>query len=139
MTILPRILRLALALLLAFVAGLAVSTPAVAQSYTQHNLVSDLPGVAPTTDPNLVNPWGIVFPPTGPFWISDNNAGVSTLYNGNGSPFPIASPLVVMIPPPTGASGSGTPTGVGFNGTTDFVVSNVTASSQRGSLFATES
>jgi len=61
MTILPRILRLALALLLAFVAGLAVSTPTVAQSYTQHNLVSDLPGVAPTTDANLVNPWGIVF------------------------------------------------------------------------------
>jgi len=57
------------------VAGLAVSTPAVAQSYTQHNLVSDLPGVAPTTDANLVNPWGIVFPPKGPFWISDNNAG----------------------------------------------------------------
>jgi hypothetical protein len=92
MTILPRILRLALALLLAFVAGLAVSTPAVAQSYTQHNLVSDLPGVAPTTDANLVNPWGIVFPPKGPFWISDNNAGVSTLYDGNGNPFPVGSP-----------------------------------------------
>ena len=85
MTILPRILpeRLALALLLAFVAVLAVSTPAVAQSYTQHNLVSDLPGVAPTTDPNLVNPWGIVFAPTGPFWISDNNAGGSDLPSKN--------------------------------------------------------
>ena len=138
MTILPRILRLALALLLAFVAGLAVSTPAVAQSYTQHNLVSDLPGVAPTTDANLVNPWGIVFPPKGPFWISDNNAGVSTLYDGNGNPFPVGSPLVVMIPPPTGGSGSGTPTGVVFNGTTDFVVSNGTASSQGVFLFATE-
>src|SRR5207248_11035973 len=91
----------ALALLLALMA-VAVSTPAVAQSYTQHNLVSDLPGGAPTTDPNLVNPWGIVFPPTGPFWISDNNAGVSTLYDGNGNPFPVGSPLVVMIPPPTG-------------------------------------
>ena len=77
MTILPRIFRdrLALALLLAFVAALAVSTPAMAQSYTQHNLVSDLPRVPPTTDANLVNPWGIVFPPKGPFWISDNNAG----------------------------------------------------------------
>jgi len=38
---------------------------------------------------------GIVFPPTGPFWISDNYAGVSTLYKGNGNPFPVASPLVV--------------------------------------------
>ena len=140
MTILPKILpdRLALALLLAIVTVLAVSTPAVAQSYTQHNLVSDLPGVAPTTDPNLVNPWGIVFPPTGPFWISDNNAGVSTLYDGNGNPFPVGSPLVVMIPPPTGGSGSGTPTGVVFNGTADFVVSNGTASGQGLFLFATE-
>src|SRR2546425_2825598 len=116
----------------------SVSSPASAQSYKQENLVSDLPGVAATRDPNLINPWGIVFPPTGPFWISDNNAGVSTLYNGNGSPFPIGSPLVVMIPPPKGGSGSGTPTGVVFNGTTDFVVSNGTASSQGLFLFATE-
>src|SRR6266436_5000885 len=138
MTILPRILRLALALLLAFVAGLAVSTPAAAQSYTQHNLVSDLPGVAPTTDANLVNPWGIVFPPKGPFWISDKNAGVSTLYDGKGNAFPVGCPSVVMIPPPTGGSGAGTPAGVVFKGTADFVVSNKTASSQGLFLFATE-
>ncbi len=49
----------------------------------QTNLVSDLPGVAQKTDPNLVNPWGISESPTSPFWISDNNAGVSTLYNYN--------------------------------------------------------
>src|SRR6266852_8323347 len=140
MTILPRILpdRLALVLLLALVAVLAALTPAVAQSYTQHNLVSDLPGVAPTTDPNLVNPWSIVFPPKGPFWISDNNAGVSTLYDGNGNPFPVGFPLVVMIPPPTEGSGSGSPTGVVFNGTADFVVSNGTASKPGVFLFATE-
>jgi uncharacterized protein (TIGR03118 family) len=140
MTIQPRISRdrLALAGLLALAVVLAISTSAAAQSYTQHNLVSDLPSVAPTTDRNLVNPWGIVFAPTGPFWISDNNAGVSTLYDGNGNPFPVGSPLVVMIPPPTGGSGSGTPTGIVFNGTADFVVSNGTASSQGVFLFATE-
>src|SRR5260370_33828108 len=140
MTTLARILldRFALALLLALAAVLAVSTPAMAQSYSQHNLVAALPGVAPTTDSNLVNPWGMVFAPKGPFWISDNNAGVSTLYDGSGNPFPIGSPLVVMIPPPTGGSGSGTPTGVVFNGTADFVVSNKTASSQGLFLFATE-
>src|SRR2546426_4821555 len=59
----------------------SVSSPVSAQSYKQENLVSDLPGVAATMDPNLINPWGIAFPPTGPFWISDNNAGVSTLYD----------------------------------------------------------
>src|ERR1700722_9909183 len=47
----------------------------------QTNLVSDLPGVAQFTDPNLVNPWGISESAGSPFWISDNNAGVSTLYN----------------------------------------------------------
>ena len=46
----------------------------------QSNLVSDLPGVAQVQDPNLVNPWGISESSTSPFWISDNNTGVSTLY-----------------------------------------------------------
>src|SRR5882724_5689955 len=30
-----------------------------AQHYVQTNLVSDIPGLATTTDPNLVNPWGL--------------------------------------------------------------------------------
>lgn len=37
-----------------------------------------------TTDPDLINPWGISFGPTTPFWISDNGAGKATLYNGFG-------------------------------------------------------
>jgi hypothetical protein len=33
-------------------------------------------------DPNLLNPWSVTEIPTGsPFWVSDNNAGVATLYN----------------------------------------------------------
>ena len=35
-----------------------------ANRYTQHNLVSDIPGIADQTDPNLVNPWGISMSPT---------------------------------------------------------------------------
>ena len=57
-----------------------------AASYHQHNLVSDLPGVADHTDTNLVNPWGISFSGGSPFWISDNGTGLSTLYNGLGVP-----------------------------------------------------
>src|SRR5215831_1690040 len=35
-----------------------------------------------TVDPNLLNPWGVTEIPTGsPFWVSDNAAGVATLYN----------------------------------------------------------
>ncbi len=74
-------------------------------------LVSDIPGEAPVTDPNLVNPWGIAYSPTGPFWVADNHTGVSTLYDGSGQP----QSLVVTIPPPAGGGGPGTPTGVAFN------------------------
>jgi uncharacterized protein (TIGR03118 family) len=84
----------------------------------QTNLVSDLPGVAQVQDPNLVNPWGISESSGSPFWISDNNAGVSTLYNvpgANNTPVSI-NPLVVSIPTPGNALGStGAPTGTVFN------------------------
>ena len=105
---------LRLGLLLLLVVGLI---PATAWSaYVQSNLVSDIPGVAPVTDPNLVNPWGISHNDSGPFWVSDNGASVSTLYNGSGQPFPIASPLIVTIPP----AGTSAPTGQVFNGSASF-------------------
>jgi uncharacterized protein (TIGR03118 family) len=84
----------------------------------QTNLVSDLPGVAAVQDPNLVNPWGISESANSPFWISDNNAGVSTLYRvpgTNNTPVSI-NPLVVRIPTPGDPLGaSGAPTGTVFN------------------------
>jgi hypothetical protein len=49
-----------------------VTAPGGANAYMQENLVSDLDGTALRTDPNLINPWGIVPFPNGPFWISDN-------------------------------------------------------------------
>ncbi|MCL2769707.1 MAG: TIGR03118 family protein [Solirubrobacterales bacterium] len=82
----------------------------------QTNLVSDLPGVADVTDPNLVNPWGISASGGSPLWISDNNSGLSTLYTVPGAestPVSIDS-LVVGIPNPVSPSG-GTPTGTVFN------------------------
>jgi uncharacterized protein (TIGR03118 family) len=77
-------------------------------NFTQTNLVSDLPGLAKTTDPDLVNPWGVSFSPTSPFWVSDNGTGLATLYNGAGDKLG----LVVTVPPPGGAA----PTGQVFNG-----------------------
>src|SRR6266481_6449234 len=68
------------------------------QVYTRVNLVSDIAGVARFSDSNLVNPWGLGFSATSPFWVADNNAGVSTLYNGRGQAFPVASPLAVHLP-----------------------------------------
>lgn len=92
-------------------------------SFAQQNLISDLPGVASTLDTNLANPWGISFPPNGPFWISDNHTGLATVYNGLGHPFPVSNPLMVTIPAPPGSSGPSAPTGQLFNPTSDFQLS----------------
>jgi uncharacterized protein (TIGR03118 family) len=83
-----------------------------ANNFAQTNLVSDIPGVAKTTDPNLVNPWGVSFSATSPFWVSDNGSGLATLYNGAGDTLG----LVVSIPP----TGSSAPTGQIFNSTANF-------------------
>ncbi len=129
------------------VAAVAVTSAATAtrvvaggdpgRSYRQVNLVSDVSGVAAVTDPNLVNPWGLVHSPTSPWWISDNGTGVSTLYDGAGEPFPVGSPLVVTIPPPAGGS-SASPTGVVFNGTSNFTLSAGATSAPALFIFATE-
>ena len=93
-------------------ASLALSgvSLAHAQHYTQVNLVANTSGVAPVTDPNLVNPWGVSRTSSSPWWISDNGAGLATLYNGVGT----ITPLVVTIPksnPANKTFPTGTPTG----------------------------
>jgi uncharacterized protein (TIGR03118 family) len=122
------------------VAGiLALTLPAVPgtpHGYVQHNLVSDVSGMSPRTDSKLVNPWGLTSAPMGPLWVADQGSGVSTVYEGNGKPFPKPhSPLVVSIPSPGG--GAGTPTGIVFNGTTDFVISQGEQTGPAAFIFAT--
>ena len=86
------------------------------QSFTSSVLVSDGAVSAPHTDPNLKNGWGVAFNPKGFVWVADNGTSVATLYDGNGVP----QSLVVSIP--NGTSGTANPTGIVFNGTTDFTV-----------------
>lgn len=100
-------------------------------AYQQTNLVSNGANPAPTIDAHLINPWGLVSSTAGPWWISDNFSGFSTLYNGQGQ---IVS-LVVTIPSAT--SSAGTPTGIVFNTSTSFVVSQNGASGAAVFLFAT--
>ena len=84
--------------------------------YSQTNLVSNVTGVATTTDPQLLNPWGISVLPGEDFWIADNNSGVSTLYDQNGNK---DAGLVVTIPGatsnPNGNCSPGCPTGTVAN------------------------
>jgi uncharacterized protein (TIGR03118 family) len=68
--------------------------------YVVTNLTSDIPGVAPNTDPVLQNAWGVTFTPNAsPFWISDNATGCSTLYDGQGA----IQALQVKLPLPGGS------------------------------------
>ncbi len=124
-----------------------------AQHYSQKNLVSDISqpnnadGTAVLVDPNLKNPWGLTrssttpAQPGSPWWVANNNSGTSTLYDGNGNPFPPPSkggPLVVTVPPPKGSPAGtlATPTGVVFNGSpTDFLLA---PGKQAIFIFATE-
>lgn len=85
--------------------------------YKVTNLVSNQKGAARVTDPLLVNGWGLSHPPGGPFWISDNLSGWSTLYDDNGTKVP----LNVLIPT-AGGDGPGSPTGTVFNGSQDFEI-----------------
>jgi uncharacterized protein (TIGR03118 family) len=96
--------------------------------FKQTNLVSDIPGMAAVTDPNLVNPWGISSSPSSPFWVSDNGTGVTTLYDTTGTPVP----LVVTIPNPSG--GTSAPTGQVFNGTSAFNADNFIFASEDGAI-----
>jgi uncharacterized protein (TIGR03118 family) len=108
----------------AYIAGIPVTitdvggSEMVTGSTVQTNLLSNGPISSAHTDPNVVNPWGLAYGPTGPFWLSDAGSGVSTVNNGSGSPVP---PGPVTIPGPGGRASS--PTGIVHNGGSGFVIS----------------
>jgi uncharacterized protein (TIGR03118 family) len=122
---------------LALHGAFAPAAKAAGNGYHQTNLVADVAGQAAVTDANLVNPWGLVAGPTTPWWIADNHSGFSTVYSGSGQPTPSGSPLVVAVAPP-GGSPAGTvaaPTGIVFNGTSDFMLD---ATNPARFIFSTE-
>jgi uncharacterized protein (TIGR03118 family) len=92
------------------------------QRYTQTKLISNTAGVAPLTDPQLINPWGMSRSSGSAWWIADSATGLGTLYNGAGA----KQSLIVTIPqadPNNKSMPTGTPTGTIFNGSqTDFLV-----------------
>jgi len=124
--------RLALAAVSAF--GLAGAADAAdPNAYVVKNLVSDGAVSAGHTDTHLKNTWGVAFNPFGFVWVANNHDGTSTLYDGNGVP----QSLVVTVPAADGVS-QGSPTGIVYNGSADFVVSNGTLSGASRFLFASE-
>src|SRR5215472_18591831 len=100
-------LRIALLLI---AAALVLPNHLAQAQYTLTSLVTT------TKDPNLKNAWGLAYLPGGPYWVSDEVTGLSTVYQANGT---IVN-LVVTVPSAT--TGTGTPTGIVANTTTGFVV-----------------
>jgi uncharacterized protein (TIGR03118 family) len=99
-----------LSLLLIVAAAVVLHSDRALAQFTLTSLVTT------TKDSHLKNAWGTAYLPGGPFWISDEDTGMSTLYDANGT---IVS-LVVTVPPAT--TGTGTPTGIVGNSTSGFVV-----------------
>jgi len=91
--------------------GVAATPAHAVILFQETSLVSDGFVPAATIDPDLINPWGISFGSTSPFWVSDNGTGLATLYDAAG----MKRSLVVTIPPASG-SGTSAPTGQVFNG-----------------------
>ena len=124
-------------------ANASANSPVANSAYRQTNLVSDIPGLARHTDPNLRNSWGTSTGPGLPIWVADNHAGAATLYDGQGNPQPGpgSRQLVVTIPAPrsAGPGAAGAPDGTVFNPTPDgFLVSRHGVSAPARFLFATE-
>jgi len=135
-------------LLAAAAGGLAlVATPATAFASSGHhqashrdlklnqvNLASDIPGMAPVTDPDLKNPWGISLSPTSPLWISNQGTDSSTLYSLAPGSSTATKSTTVRVTLPDSVAG---PTGQVANTGTGFVLSNGTVSAPAAFIFAT--
>lgn len=111
--------------------GLSVLTtnPVGAGPYVQTDLVSDIPGLATITDPELVNPWGASHSTTSPFWTSNQGTNTATLYavtaSTNVSKTIINPPSGFVAIPPPPAGGPQGPTGqVNNTNTSSFLVGN---------------
>jgi uncharacterized protein (TIGR03118 family) len=130
-------------LALALGAALAFGPPPLhALEVTATPLVADGPATAPAkvVDPGLVNAWGLSSSPSGPFWVSSNGGGTSTVYRVDPATQATTKlPLTVTIP------GEGSVTGQVFNAAGAgqfhgdaflFVSEDGTVSGWRGSLGA---
>jgi uncharacterized protein (TIGR03118 family) len=86
---------------------------------------------APRINPKLHNAWGMSESPTGIFWVSAADGGVSFVYDRTGKEI-----LDAVIIPSHLANATGNPTGQIFNPTPDFVIPGTGAAARF--IFASE-
>jgi len=125
------------------VAGLVAAVPTQAgppgNSYLVTPLVSDNPSLAPTTDPNVHNAWGLTRSATSPWWFSDNGTDQTSIYTGAGVLVKIGGLNAQGVPgDPTGTVFSGIPGQFKVGTTTDptKLASNFIFDSEGGTISA---
>jgi uncharacterized protein (TIGR03118 family) len=87
-------------------------------TFLQTNLISDgsaVAGPAVATDGNLINPWGVAFSPTSPFWINENGSGFSSIDSVTGNTVSLNLIPPVAVAPPDPGTDTAAPTGIVFN------------------------
>ena len=117
--------------------GGSMSAETMSSGFVATHLVSNVntspnPYNGSNADLHLVNAWGIAFNPQGFVWVANNGTSTSTLYDGLGVP----QSLVVSIPP--GVAGGARPTGIVFNGSPSFQVTQGGIGGASAFIFAGE-
>ena len=105
-------------LLLIFILQSCFHKEPLLSNYRQTDLVANKTGYEMAKiDTTLLNAWGIAFGPSGIAWVNANGTGISELYDQNGT-------IVrkgINIPGTEWPKGDpGNPTGIVYNGSTDF-------------------
>jgi uncharacterized protein (TIGR03118 family) len=99
---------LAATLVAALLAVGATSAAPPGNHYKVTPLASDIPGLAPATDPNLQNTWGLARSATSPWWIANNATASTSVYTGAGARVDVGGLPAQGVPgDPTGAVFSG--------------------------------
>jgi uncharacterized protein (TIGR03118 family) len=114
-------------------ADVSANSTGRSSAYEARVLVSNGPIDADFTDRNLINAWGVAFNPNGFVWVANSGSGTSTLYDGTGKP----NSLVVTIPAAKNEE-VGSPTGIVFNSSNDFAVTQNDTTGPSRFIFATQ-
>jgi uncharacterized protein (TIGR03118 family) len=104
---------------------------AILQKVTETKLFANAADAgASNVDPNLQNPWGLAFNPSGPAWVSNNSTGVASVYAVNkGAPV-----LTVTVPVADGGTPPSAPSGQIFNPSADFMGDKFISCTEDGTI-----
>src|SRR3954470_14369130 len=99
----------------------APAAPPSKNHYVVTPLASDVPGLAPATDANLKNTWGLARGVTTPWWIANNGTASTSVYSGAGTRVDIGDPTGAVFSGIAGQFQVGTTASPTTLGTSNFI------------------